>query len=60
MNPHLNRSGARIHKCMVRYVGHNLHRFQDMITDQIRTEMFEQGKFMVTKALIDHRPLFSR
>tara|TARA_B000000565_G_scaffold6650_2_gene5324 strand:+ start:2193 stop:3644 length:1452 start_codon:yes stop_codon:yes gene_type:complete len=42
----------------VRYVGHNLsHEFQDMITDQIRTEMFEQGKFMVTKALIDHRPI---
>ena len=28
-----------------------------MITDQIRTEMFEQGKFMVTKALIAQRPI---
>ena len=42
----------------VRYVGHNLPpESQDDITDQIRNEMFERGKFMVTKALIDHRPI---
>lgn len=42
----------------VRYVGHNLSsQSQDDITNQIRTEMFERGKFMVTKALIDHRPI---
>tara|TARA_Y100000994_G_scaffold90845_1_gene75094 strand:- start:1371 stop:2822 length:1452 start_codon:yes stop_codon:yes gene_type:complete len=42
----------------VRYAGHNLSsQSQDDITNQIRTEMFERGKFMVTKALIDHRPI---
>ena len=42
----------------VRYVGHNLPpELQDDITNQIRNEMFERGKFMVTKALIDHRPI---
>ena len=42
----------------VRYVGHNLPpELQDDITNQIRNEMFERGKFMVTKALIDNRPI---
>ena len=42
----------------VRYTGHNLSsQSQDDITNQIRSEMFERGKFMVTKALIDHRPI---